>query len=89
MEIDAARVVAPERLRGALREAFVLEIQERLPRLEAGDDPEAMRRDAHTFGSSAYVIGEPELAELARAVERDLVDGPLPQLIAALRAWAP
>jgi HPt (histidine-containing phosphotransfer) domain-containing protein len=76
-------------LSAVLRKAFAGEVAQRLPRLEALTDPEAARRDAHTLGSSAYVVGEPEIARLARAVEADLEHGPRQELVALLRAWTP
>ena len=68
-----------------LRQAFAAEVAERLPSLR-GDDPEAVRRDAHTFVTSAAVVGEPEISRLAREVESG---GPVDALVAALEQWAP
>jgi len=83
----------PADLRQLLRESFAEEIAERLPRLEAfaagTGDAQVARRDAHTIGSSAWVVEEPELARLARAVEQDLVGGPLHELVSQLRTWSP
>jgi HPt (histidine-containing phosphotransfer) domain-containing protein len=75
--------------RQVLREAFATELAERLPRLVAMQDLDAARRDAHTLVSSAWVVGEPEISRLARAVEEHLEDGPLDQLVARLQAWTP
>jgi HPt (histidine-containing phosphotransfer) domain-containing protein len=69
---------------------FAREVAERLPRLEAGPDIadlDAVRRDAHTLASSAWVVDEPEIARLARAVEDDLVAGPRAELVACLRSY--
>lgn len=78
----------------ALRETFAGEIAARLPRLVAlsGGQLEVIeeaRRDAHTLGSSAIIVNEPDIARLAHAVELQLRDGPLTELISALRAYAP
>ena len=70
-----------------LREAFAAEVRKRLPRLVSLADPEAARRDAHTLASSAWVVGESQLATLARAVEDQLPGGPLPELVAALQDY--
>lgn len=76
-------------LRAALREVFAAELAERLPRLVAAGTPwdEDVQRDVHTLGSSAWVVGEPELARLARTCEttgEGLVD-----LVAVLQRWRP
>lgn len=71
-----------------LRAAFVAEVLDRLPHLEQGTDVEEARRDAHTLASSAWVVGEPEIARLARAVEAAFPDGPVSELCAALRRCA-
>ena len=78
----------------ALRETFAGEVSARLPRLHALADGDAgvvedARRDAHTLGSSAILVGEPEIARLAHAVELELTDGPLPELLAALEGYTP
>jgi HPt (histidine-containing phosphotransfer) domain-containing protein len=70
-----------------LRLAFAGEVRDRLPRLVSLADPVAATRDAHTLGSSAWVVGEGDIATLARAVEQDLTTGPLPELIAALQDY--
>lgn len=72
-----------------LRASFASEVAERLPRLVAREDAEVVRRDAHTLASSAWVVGEPEISRVARAVEEDVVDGPLAELVALLAAWTP
>ena len=70
----------PEAALAGLREAFVEEVSERLPRLRAAAatlDPDLLRaalRDVHTLGSSAYVVGEDDAARKARAAEAVLVD---------------
>ncbi len=89
MGYDAVRPGVPASARHALRLAFAAEVAERLPRLVALTDLEAARRDAHTLASSAWVVQEPELARLARAVEDDLQGGPVDELVARLRAWTP
>ena len=64
----------------ALREAFVGEVAERLPRLRAAaatGDADLLRvalRDAHTLASSAYVVGADDIATTARAAEVCLVE---------------
>lgn len=73
----------------SLREAFAEEVSERLPRLRAAAatlDPDLLRvavRDAHTLGSSAYVVGADAAARTARAVESVLLgEGELEGLVA-------
>lgn len=88
---DSASLAA---LQPGLRHAFAGEVIARLPRLlalSAGPvaDLETVRRDAHTLGSSACLIGEPDLARLAREVEEHLSEGPVAELVTALRAWTP
>ncbi len=106
---DPTRRLPPDVV-ASLREAFAEELAERLPRLrqmarEASEsserDPELRTlaiRDAHTLGSSAYVVGEPEAAGLARRTEALLLDdhrdpralvAALGALDAALRCWQP
>ena len=96
-----ARRRLPESALAGLRQAFAAEVSERLPRLRtaaATHDADALRaalRDVHTLGSSAYVVGEREAAETARAAEAVLVEqGPLEEfsrlvrdLDANLRDW--
>lgn len=94
MGVRAGRAATVPGVRELLRAAFAQELGERLPRLAAlaaggPVDPDEVRRDAHTLASSAWVVDEPEIGRLARAVEEDLTGGPLPELVAALRAWAP
>ena len=78
---ERARSRLPAAALASLREAFADEVRERLPRLREAArtrDPElleAARRDAHTLGSSAYVVDEPAAATLARAAEVVLVKG--------------
>lgn len=70
-----ARTLPPEALAG-LRQAFAGEVSTRLPRLLALLDgppgPDSVR-DAHTLGSSAVVVGEPDASRTARALEAQLV----------------
>ncbi len=78
----------------SLRPVFGRELKTRLPRLVAArdgvsDDLEVARRDAHTLGSSAFVVGEPEIGRLARAVEVALDPELLDELVRALQAWVP
>ena len=82
----------PESAMASIREAFVGEVSERLPRLreaartlDRAQLAEALR-DVHTLGSSAYVVGENDAALTARAAEAILLDdGPL-EAFAALVA---
>ena len=74
----------PPAVLAELHEAFLREVRARLPHLEGGSDAETARRDAHTLASSAWVVGEPEIARLAREVESGYPDGPLADLLAAL-----
>ncbi len=73
-----ARVLPPHAMAG-LREAFAAEVAERLPHLQAvrvGSGPDqlaAALRAAHSLGSSAAVLGEPEASRVARAVEAALL----------------
>ncbi|MCU1692689.1 MAG: hypothetical protein JWM64_1780 [Frankiales bacterium] len=62
-----------------LREAYAEEVGERLPRLLAaaasGSTGPDVVRDAHSLGSSSFVVDEPEAGLLARDVEARLLDG--------------
>ncbi|MCW2601028.1 MAG: hypothetical protein JWM02_2857 [Frankiales bacterium] len=95
MGSEAVRAALSPKVRDALRQAFAAEVAARLPRLAllegpaSASDLDAARRDAHTLGSSAWVVEEPEISRLARAVEEQLQDGPVPELLALLRAWGP
>lgn len=81
----------------SLRQAFAKELAARLPRLEAlratrgagpcAENADALR-DVHTLASSAVIIGEARIAELAREVERDPVRGPVDGLVEALQRWS-
>ena len=76
----------------ALRETFAGEIAGRLPRLQAlasghADVIEDARRDAHTIASSAIIVGEPDIARLAHAVELELAAGPVAELLIALQGY--
>ena len=73
----------PPAVLAELRVAFAREVRNRLPHLTS-DDLETARRDAHTIASSAWIVGEPEIARLAREVEFALPDGPVDELVAAL-----
>jgi HPt (histidine-containing phosphotransfer) domain-containing protein len=104
--VASTRRLPPAALLG-LREVFAVELAERLPRLRAAVDSGAdaalhdARRDAHTLGSSAAVVGEAGAARAARAAEALLADrpagGPVPaglpeavdRLAAALSGWRP
>lgn len=86
---DTARAAVPPGALAGLREAFAAEVAERLPRIVAMTDLETARRDVHTLASSAWVVGEPAISRLARAVEDDLAGGPVVELIAALQAYTP
>ncbi len=79
----------PEGLRDILRASFATEVADRLPRIMAMEDLDAVRRDVHTLASSAVVVGEPELAAAARAAEQDLNVESVGRLADALRAWTP
>lgn len=79
----------PEAVRQSLRSAFSAEVAERLPRIEAREDLEAIRRDVHTLSSSAWVVGATDIARLARAVEDDIHHGPYDALVTSLKLWAP
>jgi HPt (histidine-containing phosphotransfer) domain-containing protein len=85
---SVAAAVPPAVLK-ELRIAFANEVRSRLPRLRALSDLEAARRDAHTLASSAWVVGEPEIARLARAVEAELPAGPVEELLARLSEYVP
>ena len=93
------RTLPPEAVAG-LQEAFRAEVAERLPRLEAvraGSPPDLLAdalRDAHSLGSSAVVLGEPEASRVARGIESALLEGDLTAvpaqvvvLGALLEAW--
>lgn len=74
----------PSALLGDLRSAFTREVQERLPGLVEVSDVEQARRDAHTLASSAWVVGEPDIARVARALEAELPGGPREELVRLL-----
>lgn len=79
----------PDAVLSQLRSTFADEVASRLGSLDGGDDLEQVRRDAHTLASSAWVVGEQQIGELARAVELDVLAGPRTELVTALRAYAP
>lgn len=68
-----------------LREVFLGEVRARLPRLVSGEASEDVRRDVHTLGSSAWVVGEAEICQLARAAEVDLRPATLAPLVGLLQ----
>ena len=88
-DVVAGTVAAavPPAVLADLREAFAHEIRSRLPHLRQVTDLETARRDAHTLASSAWVVGEPEIARLAREVESALPGGPLAELIDKLSRY--
>jgi HPt (histidine-containing phosphotransfer) domain-containing protein len=75
----ASRRLPPDAVAG-LREAFAGEVAQRLPRLREAvtraDAPalQTALRDAHSLGSSAVVVGEPEVSRCAREAERLLLE---------------
>jgi HPt (histidine-containing phosphotransfer) domain-containing protein len=81
---DEASLAATRRLPidalAGLRDAFAAEVAERLPRLRAalaagdGGDLVTALRDAHSLGSSAVIVGEPEVSRCAREAERLLLE---------------
>ncbi len=78
-ETDLARDLATD-----LHDAFLGEVRERLPRLQDGTVGVEVLRDVHTLGSSAWVVGEPDICRLARAAESDLGPVTLAPLVEAL-----
>lgn len=87
---SAQRAVSrlPATALAGLREAFADEVSERLPRLRAAaqtldaDLLTGALRDVHTLGSSAYVVGEDDVARTARAAEAVLLErGPLEDFV--------
>ena len=89
---ETTRAALPAAAQAAFREAFAAEVAERLPRIAAllesqTTDRETARRDVHTLASSAWVVGEPQISRLARAVEEDLAGGPVAELVARLMAF--
>lgn len=96
VSMEASRADAPSlaALQASLRETFGADVAARLPRLQAlldgkPGDLEDVRRDAHTLASSACIVAEPEIAQLAQQVELDVTGGPLAALVDALRGFAP
>ncbi|MCW2608019.1 MAG: hypothetical protein JWO60_2712 [Frankiales bacterium] len=72
-----------------LRAAYAEELADRLPRLvraaEAGATGPDVVRDAHSLGSSSFVVDEPEAGRLAREVEARLLAGePVDDVVAQL-----
>ena len=96
MRDETEAAFGPSDVQGILRQAFANEVAARLPRLEqlreqhdaeACANNAAALRDVHTLASSAVIVGEPEIARLARAVEDDPVNGPVAALVDALQKW--
>ena len=86
---ETVAAAVPPAVLADLRVAFGHEVDARLPSLLDLSDLEVSRRDAHTIASSAWVVGEPEIARLARAVESALPDGPVAELVALLEEYRP
>lgn len=84
---ESVAAAVPPAVLANLREAFGREVEVRIPALEARTDLETARRDAHTLASGAWVVGEPDIARLARAVENELPDGPVEELLVLLRGY--
>lgn len=76
---SAAGRALPAEVRAALRSAYAEEVAERLPRLlqaaAAGRGGDQAVRDAHSLGSSSFVVEETDAGLLARDVEARLLDG--------------
>lgn len=87
----AARRVLPPQALADLRAAYAEEVADRLPRLvqaaaRGATGPDAVR-DAHSLGSSSFVVGEAEAGRLARDVEARLLAGePVEEAVARLAA---
>ena len=90
---QGARRAHPDAVAQSLRDAFAAEVAARLPHLRDARDREVVRRDVHTLVSSAWIVGERHVCELARAVEVQLEKGEtpsdLPLLVAALEGLVP
>lgn len=84
---DSVAAALPEAVLRDLRAAFAAEVRSRLPHLQEVTDLEVARRDAHTLASSAWVVGEQEIAAVARAVENGLPGGPREQLLELLHRF--
>lgn len=100
MAVHPARARSlPAEVLVSLRLAFGAERDERLPALRAALADDAAptgeaRRAAHSLASSAVVVGEPRLAEMARDVEERIDAGRAWRdqgrlLVHALASWAP
>lgn len=78
---DRTRSRLPAATVAGIREAFLDEVTDRLPRLREAArtlDPELLAgalRDVHTLGSGGFLAGEYEAAHAARAAEAVLKDG--------------
>lgn len=81
------RGALPDEVWQSLRAAFAAEVAARLPQLRSPDDQEAVRHHAHTLASSAWVVGEHAISELARTAEHEPTDDALAALVAALEEW--
>ena len=87
----------PAHVLADLRAAYAEEVADRLPRLvqaaaEGRTGPDVVR-DAHSLGSSSFVVEEAEAGALARDVEARLLDGrpygeQVQALAACLARWA-
>jgi hypothetical protein len=77
---ETVAAAVPSAVLSDLREAFGQEIAECLA---DGDLP----GHAHVLASSAWVVGEPDIARLARAVEHDAAGGPVAELLERLRGY--
>lgn len=94
-----ARGPLPAAVLQSLRAAWDGEVADRLPRLEAAlagapYDATELTRDAHSLGSSGFVVGADQAALAARALEDALVrrlppQAALTELVRLLRADAP
>lgn len=88
----------PAQVVADLRAAYAEEVADRLPRLlqaaAAGSGGADTVRDAHSLGSSSFVVDEPDAGRLAREVEQRLLEGrPFAEQVHALalrlRGWGP
>lgn len=90
---QGARHAHPDAVAQSLRDAFAAEVAARLPHLRDARDSDVVRRDVHTLASSAWIVGEQHVGELARAVEEQLANGETPSglsaLVAALEGFVP
>lgn len=93
MSAGGERRALPDGVMQSLRETFAAEVATRLPHLRSLRDHEVVLRDVHTLASSALLLGETALGQLARTVEGQLELSPhsadLPALVAALEGFVP